>query len=84
MVAGGVSGGQRAQAAEQVGDVALPDGQDGGEGQDDEAAMGRAREGWFQGIEDTVQRPGQLPAEVLELASRGPGLSVVLASPRSP
>ena len=80
VVAGGVAGGQGAEGAQQVGDGAPADGQDGGEGEQDEAAIGRAREGRFQGVEDGADRLGELLVDPFELASRRTGLSGLLAS----
>ena len=59
VVAGGMARGQGTQGAQEVADGALADGQDGGQGQDDEAEEGRSREGTGQGVEEGTGRLGQ-------------------------
>src|SRR5262249_60057829 len=61
-------------------------GEDGGEGQQDEAAMSRSGQGRFQGLEDGVDRPGERAAEPLELAAAQAGLAGGVAAlfPREP
>src|SRR5205085_3289846 len=67
--AGGVPGHQRAQRAEEFGDVAATDGQEGGEEEDPKTEEGRACKGRGEGIEQLTCRAGQSVVEVAELAS---------------
>jgi hypothetical protein len=75
-----VPGGQRAKAAEQIGDGAPTQGQDGDDGEKDESAVGRAREDRFERVQDGVNLLGQLLMQPIELASTGAGLLDLLAS----
>jgi hypothetical protein len=86
VITAGVARGQGAQGAEQVGDGAAAHGEDGGQGQQDEAPMSRSGQGRFQRLEDGVDRPGELAAEELELAAAQAGLAGRLAAlfPREP
>src|SRR5262249_245781 len=68
-ITAGVARGQGAQGAEQVGDGAAADGEDSGQRQQDEAPMSRSGQGRGQGLEDGVDRRGELAADPLELAT---------------
>src|SRR4051794_31756568 len=72
--------GQGAQAAEQVGDGAPAQGQDGGEGEHDEAVIGRSGESRLQGVEDGADLLGQLVVDPIESATSRTGLLGLLAS----
>src|SRR5262249_21916163 len=76
----GVARGQGAQATEQVGDGAAAHREEGGQRQQDEAAMSRSGQGRGQGLEDGVDRPGELAADPLELAAAEAGLASHLAA----
>jgi len=80
VIATGVPGGQHAEAAEQVGDGASTQGQDGDEGEKDESTVGRAREGRFERVQESVNLFGQLLVDPIELMSTGAGLLDLLAS----
>ncbi len=80
VITAGVARGQGAQAAEQVGDGASAHGEDGGQGQHDEALIGRSGQGRGQRLEDGVDRLGELAIEPLELASAQAGLTSPLAA----
>ena len=72
--------GQVPQGAQEVTDRALPDGEQTGQGQDEEAEKGRPREGAGQGIEEGARRLRQLLVDVLELAPGGAGLAGLSAA----
>src|SRR5262249_31603574 len=55
-------------------------GEDGGQSQQDEAPIGRSGQGRGEGLEDGVDRPGELAAGPLELAAAEAGLSGRLAA----
>ena len=80
MITGWVSGGQGAAATEPVGEGSSAQGEEGGEGEQGEAVMGRAREGRFEGIEEGVDWLGELSVNPVEPAPRRAGLSGLLAS----
>ena len=80
MITAGVSGGEGAEGPQQVGDGPSARGQDGGEGEPDEAVVGRAREGRFEGVEDGVDLWRELLMNPIELASRRTGLASLLAA----
>jgi len=75
VIAAGVAWGQGTEAAKHIGDGMGAGGEDGGEDQQDEAAIGRASEGRLEGTQDVVDRPGELVADLLELASAQSRLS---------
>src|SRR6266436_298559 len=80
VIAGRVSGGQAAQAAEQVADGMSAQGQNGGDGEQEESVMGRAREGRVEGIEESMDRLGQVLMGPGHLVSSLAGLSGLLPS----
>src|SRR2546425_2120043 len=75
VIAGGVARSQGAEGAQEVTDGAMPDREDGGQGQDDDAEESRTREGTRQGIEKRVSGPGQGLVDVPELAAGSAGLA---------
>ena len=75
MIAGGVARCQGAEGAQEVTDGALPDREDGGQGQDDDAEESRTREGTRQGVEKRVSGPGQGLVDLPELAAGSAGLA---------
>src|SRR6185312_5908240 len=81
MVAGGMPGGEASQNTEQVGDRASAEGEDRGEGQQDEATMGRPREGRFEGIKDLADLARKSLMILIESAPGRPRLLGLLASP---
>src|SRR5262249_43536525 len=84
VIAAGVARGQGAQAAEQAGDGAAAGGEDGGQGQQDEALRGRSGEGLLQRLEDGADRLGEPAAGPLELAAAQAGLAGRPAAPLPP
>jgi hypothetical protein len=75
-----VPGGQGAEGAQQVGDGAAAEGEDGREGEQEEPGVSRARERRFEGIKDGTKRPGKLLTNPPELAPGRSGLACLLAS----
>jgi hypothetical protein len=55
-------------------------GQNGGDGEQEESVMGRAREGRFEGIEESMDRLGQMLMGPFQLVSSLAGLSGLLPS----
>ena len=74
MITAEVAGGQGAEAAEQVGDGAAADGEDGGQCQQDEAVISGTGQGRRQRFEDGVDGLGESLMVALDLAARGAGL----------
>jgi hypothetical protein len=79
VVAGGVPGCEGAEGPHQVGDGTPAQGQDGGEGEQEESVVGRAREGRFEGVEGGADHFGELLVDPFELTSRRTGLAGLLA-----
>jgi hypothetical protein len=77
-----MSGRQRAQRPQQVGDGPSPHGQQGGQSQEDEAVVGGAGEGGLERVAEDADRFRELRVLALELASRGAGLALLLPSGR--
>src|SRR5262249_6791787 len=75
VVAGGVAGGQGAEGPQEVADGAAADGQDGGQGEHDEAKEGGPGEGPSQGAEEGAGRLGYGLMDAPERAASGPGLA---------
>ena len=69
VIAGGVSGGQGAQAAEQVADGMSAKGQNRGDSEEGETTIGRTCEGRCKGVEKSPRLLGQLLMIPVEVAS---------------
>ena len=75
VIAAGVARGEGAEAAEQIGNGMGAGGEDGCDGQQDEAAIGRAGEGRLEGTEDVVDRLWESVVNPLDTAPNGAGLA---------
>ena len=69
VITGGVSGGQGAEAAEQVADGMSAKGQNRGDGEEGETTIGRTCEGRSKGVEKSPRLLGQLLMVPVEDAS---------------
>src|SRR5262249_49682790 len=70
---------ESAEGAEEVGDGMGADGEDGGQGQQDEAAIGGPSEGRGQGVEDVADRGGEAVVDAVDAAARGASLASTAA-----
>src|SRR5262249_20323856 len=78
VITAGVSGGEEAQDAEQVGDRASAHGEDRGQCQEDEPTMDRPRECRLEWIEDRTNRLGKLVVNPFQPLPRDTGLARLL------
>lgn len=76
VIAAGFARGEPAEGAQQVGDGMGADGEDGGEGQQDEAAIGGSGEGRRQRVEDIMDRGGEPAIDAVDAAARAAGGAV--------
>jgi len=72
--------GQRAQGPQQIADGASADGEDGRQGQHEEAEKSRSGKASGQSIKEGACRAGQSLLDVLELAACGLGLERLAAA----